>query len=78
MSELPLRAACEHGRYELHRLGVIGTPNRTRCLGGRVVTIDDLLEEAWQAGQASWPIQDARLHPDQFPQLAEVLLIQSE
>ena len=41
MTNLPLRAPCEHGRYQLHRFGVIGTPNRTVGVGGREVIIDD-------------------------------------
>ncbi len=42
-----LRSACEHGRYERHRLGVIGTPNRTVCPGGREVTLPEDVPEWW-------------------------------
>ncbi len=55
MSDLPLRAACEHGRYETHlvamqgRLGKLGV--RWKC-GGREVTDKELIERAGAAAIA--------------------------
>ncbi len=43
MTDLPVRAPCEHGRYELHRLGVIGTPDRTVCRPRKLST-EELVE----------------------------------
>ncbi len=69
MSDLPLLASCEHGHYD--KCNEWDMDSHLPCTGGREVSIDDLLEEVWQAGQASWPIEDARLHPDQYPAACE-------
>ena len=41
MSDLPLRAACIHGRYEAHSFD--HEPLRTHCLGGRDIIKDQLV-----------------------------------